>query len=1051
MKWLQLLFGILWIALVGSLLAQRTPDPNVGHISHTRWGTMDGNMVRTVFANHGEIANWHEPAWPSGEWPKGSGHTYIDGVALVVAAPIVDVHNKRRHVVETRYREDMSVSPEGIPWGFAPLPGYFNPDPKININKAPAMSNDPRTWPEVWPDKDLDWAGQWNGFFGRGRTNADLETYFVFDDDPNEKYLFYPDPTDSTRRGLGIEVAARLFQWNQVLAQDCIFAIYFITNEGKMDYDSTFFAFHIDWGIGGHDDSADDAGSYDLDLDIAWAFDGNGYGSPNNWSPVGVAGFAFLESPGIFRDGRDNDGDGLIDERRDSGAGVWLDTYPYGVVDVRAFTAFYPNRPLRPHWSGDENINWDSYFDLNENGRWDSGEPLRDDLGADGLGPNDANYPGPDEGEGDGMPSAGEPDFDFLDKDESDQLGLTGFQVFVLHEYKMENDEAYWNGLKSAPPPREKLVQNTNLGMFFSSGPFALKAGDTQFYSMALLFGENQAQLARTKKTVQQIYNATYQFAKPPEKSRLTAIPGDGKVILYWDDAAEHSWDPFLQEFDFEGYRIYRTTDAEFREAQIITDAYGKKRFRTFIAQFDLANGIKGLHPIDVEGIKFNLGEDTGLRHYYIDTAVKNGQTYYYALVPYDHGLVTTTATGEISGLPPSEASSVIRVSPSGVIEFVDINCAVVTPSAPAAGYVPPHLKGDMVHQGPGTGRLEAMLLDPSAIKDDHEYEVTFSDTSAFGLNKKGWFSFYDVTDNKALIDKAQLEDGKAVSSVHDGIVLHVLGDTAAQVVETQTGWIQGKHNWQFRVGKNPSLSGRFVPYPADFELTFYDTIVDTSQALLFGQQAIPVTFMIYNVTEGRQMDFIFGDKDRDGRFTPGDSITIVCGLGLGAPLPTPKSRFKTAWTFFYDKHLSSAEPPAAGDVFRLVVTKPFRDGEKFRFTVQGPRIDASQAKNALKNITVVPNPYVAAASWEPTSPFRFGRGERRIFFNHLPAYCKIRIYTVRGYLVKEIEHHSGIDDGSESWDLVSKDGMDIAYGVYIFHVEAPGIGTYIDKFAIIK
>ena len=36
-------------------------------------------------------------------------------------------------------------------------------------------------------------------------------------------------------------------------------------------------------------------------------------------------------------------------------------------------------------------------------------------------------------------------------------------------------------------------------------------------------------------------------------------------------------------------------------------------------------------------------------------------------------------------------------------------------------------------------------------------------------------------------------------------------------------------------------------------------------------------------------------------------------------------------------------------------------------------------------------------------------------------------------------------------WDLVSKDGMDIAFGVYIFHVDAPGIGEKIGKFAIIK
>ena len=43
------------------------------------------------------------------------------------------------------------------------------------------------------------------------------------------------------------------------------------------------------------------------------------------------------------------------------------------------------------------------------------------------------------------------------------------------------------------------------------------------------------------------------------------------------------------------------------------------------------------------------------------------------------------------------------------------------------------------------------------------------------------------------------------------------------------------------------------------------------------------------------------------------------------------------------------------------------------------------------------------------------------------------------------------LDNGAASWDLTTKDGLNVAYGVYIYHVDAPGIGTHIDKFAIIK
>lgn len=130
---------------------------------------------------------------------------------------------------------------------------------------------------------------------------------------------------------------------------------------------------------------------------------------------------------------------------------------------------------------------------------------------------------------------------------------------------------------------------------------------------------------------------------------------------------------------------------------------------------------------------------------------------------------------------------------------------------------------------------------------------------------------------------------------------------------------------------------------------------------------------------------------------------------------------------------------------------KPFRSGDRITFKVNGKKYDPEKAKSDLDKIAVVPNPYVAAAAWEPKSPFRTGRGERRIYFINLPAECTIRIYTIRGYLVDTIEHHGTSVTGQEAWNLLSKDGQEIAYGVYIFHVEAPGIGEKVGKFAVIK
>ncbi len=1025
--------------------AQRKPDPNVGDPKNRRQGIMDGNLVRTIFINWGEIAHW--PDSPSGEWPKGTGQQYVDGVALIVQARTVDRNGNVIYPMETQYREFVDKGPNDELWGWGPLPGYFNPK-----QDSPAMSDDPNTWPASWPDRPPDWNGFWNGFFGKGVKNADLETYFVFDDDPDEEWDFFPDPEDTTRRGLGLEVAARLFQWTQVLAEDVIFAMYQITNEGKTHYDSTYYAFYIDWGVGGTDDSADDTGDYNLELDIAWAWDYDGFGTPGRWSPVGVAGFAFLESPGIFTDLFDNDGDGIVDEQRNSGPGVYLTDPPWGYSDLDAFRRFY-NREPGPHWSGDEDGDWKPYEDANGNGQWDPGEPLNDDLGADGIGPFHDGYIGPDEGEGDGMPTPGEPNFDATDKDEADQIGLTGFRIFPVHTYELWNEKQNWEVFRAAPQPKDALQVTANLGMFFSSGPFPLAAGQTENYSMALLFGEDVEDLARTKKTVQQIYNNDYRFAKPPDPPRLTAIPGDGKVVLIWDDSAERSYDPFLQEFDFEGYRIYRSTEPEFLEARLITDAYGRLTFRKPIAQFDLKNGIKGLHPIDVQGVKFNLGDDTGLRHSYVDTDVQNGQTYYYAVVSYDRGFVDTTVVGAIEGIAPSESPSLIKQDISGNIEL-SINTAVVTPNPPAAGYQPPELAEGIEHPTPGTGSIEISFLVEEAVKDGHTYQVDFVDTSKFHLGPAAFFTVTDVTENRLVLDTMVVED-LVETPLFDGMVLNIYNDNTVQLDHNRTGWLVGKSNLIVDVGfdrrftseTNPVLNIN-IPYPADFEIHFSGDLIGESEALL-GFKKVKTKFNVWNVTEDQPAKFLFADIVKDSTLTPDSGEQIL----IFVDNPDNALKINTTWRVIFETDTLQSETllPKPGDIFRIATLKPFRTGDYFRFTTRGARLDAQKAQNDLSRIAVVPNPYVVAASWEPRSPFRFGRGERRLFFINLPKECTIRIYTTRGYLVDTIYHRGSETNGAVSWDLTSKDGQDIAYGVYIFHVDAGDLGEYIGKFAVIK
>ncbi|GIT74928.1 MAG: hypothetical protein Ct9H300mP29_9220 [Candidatus Neomarinimicrobiota bacterium] len=53
--------------------------------------------------------------------------------------------------------------------------------------------------------------------------------------------------------------------------------------------------------------------------------------------------------------------------------------------------------------------------------------------------------------------------------------------------------------------------------------------------------------------------------------------------------------------------------------------------------------------------------------------------------------------------------------------------------------------------------------------------------------------------------------------------------------------------------------------------------------------------------------------------------------------------------------------------------------------------------------------------------------------------------------MVKTIDHYSSFDNGQAFWDLTTKDNFPIAYGVYIYHVDAGKLGEKIGRLAVIK
>lgn len=1277
-----------------------------------RSGVLNGNQVKTVYGNWGVIGQ------PGTRGPRGAWifdtNGYIGDVSLLVGSEVTG--RRGNDPVSFFWVVDCPVnrpsnggfdeSINGTRQAFEPVSGYFNENAS-----TPAISGDVASWPPSWPDKlndpaDPGWADSWNGLFGK-QPNADLETYFVMDDNndnefniPSENALnvsFRADSTDLSRNGMGLEVKIRGLQWQQILAQDNIFWLYEITNQSTTSYPRTVFGMLVGTyvGVTGGDDNPgefdDDWSFFDVNEDLTYTGDfGNNMSRNPFWQgDVGLVSYAFLESPGNSFDGIDNDNDAdspgiisnapffeeadfdslIVSNVPNPGAGfissfVSIDpatfqrtvvdfpvgedtlvfnsqgrTYTLAVGDTivegnRIVDATGVSRSNDNAFDGldndfdgliDENFNLhylqekitedgivlfsllnpvrhadyftgqgsdDALLDerrddgIDNDGDWsrnpETGEQLFDDdgnliddVGEDGI-PNTG-----DRGEYDGLPTAGEPNFDQTDVGESDQIGLSSFNYFSpANEIQMANDESLWRqmrpGFFDVP---ETIVNGRPIGgedgdFIYSSGYFPLQAKQTERISLALLYGDDLEDILKKLPVVRQIFESDYRFPIAPNKPILNAIAGDDSVSLYWDRNAENSFDPVLREFDFEGYKIFRSTDPNFNDARTITNSAGNTVAFDPIAQFDLANGNEQWFQASneifqlLQGWAFNLGTNSGLQHSYVDFDVQNGRTYYYAVVAYDRGVSGT-------GVIPSETTKKIVQESNGTI-ILDVNTASVTPASRAAGYNGVKQAADLEQIfGEGFGSVSYKVLDETALTGN-EYEVYFWDTSNDGIDNDGdWsiddddvgadgipntgdegegdgvptpgepnFEFRDpeeligITSRYGVLDLTEFKEFFAArdtfyvelqrSALQEGTVIVQDGGgnvvpSTDYLIDLERGRIRGSEagslgrgqysiSYQYNpvffspyIQGNPVLdpaqlsSGgelldtdnfdgltinfnniweldedtsastwnkpeidrtyriRFFPttlngqvlqpvrFPSNYELRISDVVVDSTTDFVPQVPPSPRKFEIYNTTGDYQIEYFHNDINGDQWPSPNENIIFF--------ERDPDGDFTIyTWQFQILNVPGETYQFQGGEVLSLVARFPFNRFDRFRLKTKLPTIDQEVAKSSMDDIRVVPNPYIVAHAFEPSLPpgVTSGRGERIIYFNNLPVDSRISIFTSRGEHVVTLQEDDGIFNGTMTWNLKTKENLDIAYGVYFYVVESDA-GVKRGKFAVIK
>ena len=133
---------------------------------------------------------------------------------------------------------------------------------------------------------------------------------------------------------------------------------------------------------------------------------------------------------------------------------------------------------------------------------------------------------------------------------------------------------------------------------------------------------------------------------------------------------------------------------------------------------------------------------------------------------------------------------------------------------------------------------------------------------------------------------------------------------------------------------------------------------------------------------------------------------------------------------------------------------------QQFELTVAASRIGdlvtTGDLKKSIKSVRAVPNPYVAFTNYvNPRDP---NNRTRPLLFTHVPPRGRIRIYTVSGQLVQQLTWTPTDlnETGDLLWDLRTREGLDVAGGLYMFMVtglDARGAETasHLGKFVIVR
>jgi len=687
---------------------------------------------------------------------------------------------------------------------------------------------------------------------------------------------------------------------------------------------------------------------------------------------------------------------------------------------------------------------------------------------------------------------------------ETTRLGMTAFKKFSIEIDPVKDPDQYltlagydYRTRIRSPYDSVDLAQ-ADKRIIQCSGPFVLPPDSIANITIAVIAAEFPASggnpptvrdtlpLAKIAKEAQFIFDQGWLLPEPPPPPNARLIPGEKKVTITWDNYSElvpdkfypiantpdtlsPSYDPYYKQYDFEGYKLYRSEDAGVTWK--------------LLTQCDVVNGTQFTDTLTAESIR-TIANDTGLFYSYIDEKVANGFTYYYAVNSYDYNYLAYRDTNNVLTPTPFSLESGLKT------------LAVIPRSDPVNILPPPGLvvkqkipEDTMVKTGV---QISADIVEPSLITGKR-YEIRFLEPTAEYIT---WLEAY----------LAQTNPNKYRDTVKNAVLpnyrYYILGDSAG-VIDTAlkgSGYLYNIQTAKERTFGTPIFDGLKLSH--DIKMvrpsSFIESVNDSSHH--YPDSLLRASIQAYPFWPYRGCNFRIVWKGR----TP-DSLTVeVTDIETNTKIPYTEYRYNAStsdsvinvmrangWNFSHmpTTRTIPSETLRTTDSYLYICGQPInlnrtiqtpigslrnliRPGDTwiayapagyaraptgcvYELKTEGAGLKFGETKQQL-HVIVTPNPYIVTNLWEQN------KYERQVSFTRLPNECKIRIYTLAGDLVKIIEHKESSErntdpnsritnnlGGTEVWNLLNRAEALVASGVYVFYVESK-VGNQIGKFAVI-